>query len=904
MEKFINKVICGDCKDVMREMPDNSVHSIVTDPPYGIGFMGKEWDTYDPTVNKGSFKIGTGTHPQGYVAIDKPAFQAFTYQWAKECLRVLKPGGHILSACGTRTYHRMACAIEDAGFEIRDCIGWIYGCLSEDTEILTINGWEHYHKALDKNPVLCYNVESGRYEFQKPTRSFCYENEYTAYRIQSDKTDQIVSRNHRVVIERGGKLIFQRAEELQSEENIPFLESLSDLPETISCLNEGTGIEKQRLLELCAEKEREREQRKIQDTGFNLQELWKGISSKVGNDRQGGLLFSEMQREGKSKKPCEVFRQWKREEEPPEISLGSKQSRLEGRSNLFQKARKLLADKIHQVSAGVFSYGSERRLCYGTSANNGSISGQIAFENRGNSSYQSQPAGQQDREPAIIFHQSSPQTLRRTRAKVTPIEYHGKVWCVEVPSGAFVARRNGKIFITGNSGFPKSLDIGKAVDKSQGNEREAIGRNPNSRENCDKSNTLYESGTVGKTDISTKGNSEWEGYGTALKPAMELWTLARKPLSEKTVAANVLKWGTGGLNIDGCRVGSEGGVKKVNIKPKSGGFQGNGFGCDGCLIDINKGRFPANLIHDGSDEVVREFPDTVPTSYATKNTKKGGMLSYPGHGTEKILDNNNSAARFFYCAKASKSERNKGLDKIEIILYNIYKENKEEDILCKEKSLTKEVKLVRLLVDMEASHLKVIAESGTKNKSVSEWSIGLFGESLMEKYQKDFQSIILTETQSITTSQIYKWLVFLLINEYTEDVSLEMANGGSLAENAEKSKELILTISEKMASHLGVESVVLPTQLKISVKEETCGHPTVKPISLTRYLCRLITPPQGIVLDPFAGSGSTGIAAKLEGFNYILIEKEQEYVDIDIARIKAWVKEEPAEEQENLFGIS
>jgi len=92
--------------------------------------------------------------------------------------------------------------------------------------------------------------------------------------------------------------------------------------------------------------------------------------------------------------------------------------------------------------------------------------------------------------------------------------------------------------------------------------------------------------------------------------------------------------------------------------------------------------------------------------------------------------------------------------------------------------------------------------------------------------------------------------------------------------------------------------------LKISVKEETCGHPTVKPISLTRYLCRLITPPQGIVLDPFAGSGSTGIAAKLEGFNYILIEKEQEYVDIDIARIKAWVKEEPAEEQENLFGIS
>ena len=168
----------------------------------------------------------------------------------------------------------MACAIEDAGFEIRDCIGWIYGCLSEDTEILTINGWEHYHKALDKNPVLCYNVESGRYEFQKPTRSFCYENEYTAYRIQSDKTDQIVSRNHRVVIERGGKLIFQRAEELQSEESIPFLESLPDLSETLSSCNQRTGSEKQGLQGLYKEEKGKMEYRQEtkENNMSNLQE--------------------------------------------------------------------------------------------------------------------------------------------------------------------------------------------------------------------------------------------------------------------------------------------------------------------------------------------------------------------------------------------------------------------------------------------------------------------------------------------------------------------------------------------------------------------------------------------------------------------------------------------------------
>jgi site-specific DNA-methyltransferase (adenine-specific) len=100
---------------------------VITDPPYGLGFMGKEWDSYDPTVNKGSFKVGTGTHPQGYVAIDKPAFQEFNFKWATECLRVLKPGGYLLAFGGTRTCHRLTCAIEDAGFEIRDMIAWVYG---------------------------------------------------------------------------------------------------------------------------------------------------------------------------------------------------------------------------------------------------------------------------------------------------------------------------------------------------------------------------------------------------------------------------------------------------------------------------------------------------------------------------------------------------------------------------------------------------------------------------------------------------------------------------------------------------------------------------------------------------------------------------------------------------------
>ena len=95
----------GDCIEVMRQMPENSVDAIVTDPPYGLEFMGRDWD-------------GFGT-PLG--------FQTWTEAWAREAFRVLKPGGHLLAFAGTRTYHRMVSGVEDAGFEIRDCIAWMYG---------------------------------------------------------------------------------------------------------------------------------------------------------------------------------------------------------------------------------------------------------------------------------------------------------------------------------------------------------------------------------------------------------------------------------------------------------------------------------------------------------------------------------------------------------------------------------------------------------------------------------------------------------------------------------------------------------------------------------------------------------------------------------------------------------
>jgi site-specific DNA-methyltransferase (adenine-specific) len=127
-------VYAGDCIEVMRQMPEASVDAIVTDPPYGLEFMGKDWDAPRPSWDKrgqgaergygGKARAPVGGF-SGYMAGNP--FQHWTEEWAREAFRILKPGGHLLAFAGTRTYHRMASGVEDAGFEIRDCIAWMYG---------------------------------------------------------------------------------------------------------------------------------------------------------------------------------------------------------------------------------------------------------------------------------------------------------------------------------------------------------------------------------------------------------------------------------------------------------------------------------------------------------------------------------------------------------------------------------------------------------------------------------------------------------------------------------------------------------------------------------------------------------------------------------------------------------
>jgi DNA modification methylase len=321
------------------------------------------------------------------------------------------------------------------------------------------------------------------------------------------------------------------------------------------------------------------------------------------------------------------------------------------------------------------------------------------------------------------------------------------------------------------SGFPKSLDISKAIDKAAGAEREVVGtktygdghvqNNTTKRNQSGRYNFTLRDGIDPNpllTAPATDAARQWAGWGTALKPALEPITVARKPFTV-TVAANVLEHGTGGLNVDGCRVaGVPLSVPQPVFNSPTGKTYGmkTGEGRNGQMSQAS-GRWPANLIHDGSEEVVGLFPQTGPSKAAPRGRAEY-FASHADNGVIRGYNDTGSTARFFYCAKASKADRDEGLSGFE-------------------------AKLCGMMED-DAYPIKT--------------------------------------------------------------------GSGNLRET-------------KRSNH----------------------HPTVKPTDLMRYLCRLVTPPGGLVLDPFTGSGSTGKAAILEGFRFVGIEREAEYVEIARARIAA-----------------
>ena len=383
----------GDCLEVMRAMPDCSVDAVVTDPPYGLAFMGKRWDYDVPSVEI----------------------------WA-ECLRVLKPGGHLLAFAGTRTQHRMAVRIEDAGFEIRDMIAWVYG--------------SGFPKSLDVSKAI-------------------------------DKMD---------------------ASEEQMQRRYRFTEWVRATGATSRQIDEATGT------------------------------------------NMGG-----------------------------HYTTAASQPAIMTREHLEQ-CRHLLGDVPEWVE--------------------------------------------------------------------------------------------------------READI-RSVESRNMAEREVVGVQKNAMSGWDMDGgTRFADRNI--TAPATPAAQQWAGWGTALKPALEPITMARKPLTG-TVAANVLEYGTGALNVDGCRVAhnedcrmmapSQANIDNPSEKHRQAGRRE-------AVLELKPGgRWPANLIHDGSDEVAGLFPETVGKIGMVGNTG-GNNRIYGKLGRQEDRQpgttDTGSAARFFYTAKASKADRGEG----------------------------------------------------------------------------------------------------------------------------------------------------------------------------------------------------------------------------------------------------
>ena len=334
------------------------------------------------------------------------------------------------------------------------------------------------------------------------------------------------------------------------------------------------------------------------------------------------------------------------------------------------------------------------------------------------------------------------------------------------------------------SGFPKSLDISKAIDKIFGAERQVVGQQFRAATGRDEGYGFGESFDI--TAPATLAAQIWEGWGTGLKPAHEPICVARKPMAADTVAANVMTWGVGGINVDGCRIAIDPVADASQLRTMS---VSQHDGADGWGMNTTRanpaarvlgkeGRWPANFIHDGSPEVLAMFPNAPGQQGNLKAQIDGRPDSYGGFGPAvahaargdfgsaarfyqqcQWTQDDLEAALFYYCAKASKRDRDEGLELFE----------------------TKRVGAIE-----NSANTSMLTGSGNPR----------------------------------TTAR---------------------AN----------------------------------------------NHPTVKPTALMRYLSRLICPSGGTILDIFAGSGSTGKAAILEGFQFIGFELDPQYTAIANARLEA-----------------
>lgn len=645
MEEYLNKIICADCLDIMRRLPDKCVDSIVTDPPYELGFMGKSWDNTGIAYNKD--------------------------MWA-ECLRVLKPGGHLLAFGGTRTYHRMAVAIEDAGFEVRDMLEWIYA--SGFPKSLSIG------KAINK-------LETK--EWSKISKALDNINQKSIMKVWKNNSNNV-------------KIVETQSKKSQTEIGI--------------CMSKN-GFAQENVVGNITQKNcdllvnfAEQNLKEAQAINTKINTALKNVEAEI-RQLQNNVKSAERQSQDQNlNQAMSIFtapvnvKEWLKENTEVNLKVDEALKTLRGN-------KKYSNEEITSVLCAVI--------------------------------------------PSILKH-----TILNQSRTFQNLDTNQKMECASVIN-VIITEYTAENLISNTVSILKS----KAVDKLQGNEREVEKHHIQSKTNPD----IHAGGQVHITMPNnwkvTKGTSEWEGWGTALKPAHEPICMARKPLAEKTVAENVLKYGTGAIDIDGCRIPISNSCEKKHLDDIARGQEnatnGKFFGGNGksqASSTDTQGRFPANIIctddalNDGMMTKTGSIKPHISKDEGIFGTMKG-KVHYNSH-----TGDSGSKSRYFdidvwaekhgllQFPKASKRERNEGLD--------------------------------------------------------------------------DMQGLI---------------------------------ENGRNPEN------------------------------RVPMKN---GHPTVKPVHLMSWLVKLVSKEGDTVLDPFMGSGTTGVACKKLGRSFIGIEISKEYCDIAEQRLK------------------
>ena len=776
------KLIQGDCLDKLKELEDNSIDSVVTDPPYGLSFMGKKWDYDVPSV-----------------------------EFWKEVYRVLKPGGHILSFGGTRTYHRMVVNIEDAGFEIRDQVMWLYG-----------SGFPKSHnigKAVDK--------------------------------IEGNEREVVGTKKQHNI--KGDKLNYSTIHDKPEYEELQVTKGTSQY--------EGWGTALKPAQEIIAVAQKPED---LEGTALNLiyiikSELWKLYVKIVESSSE---LNQVEQKEVLDTALCLV-------EKNTNIQVA-----LQG---LMDMSQLRLMENICWNTVGLWSNILED-----------------------------------------LYQKMSRYT---TSTKLNLI--------IDLKTLKSLEWQN----------------ILENIIQVKNNQIDGVNVNVLTAE------VLFNALNLKLKDIQRHSVEDNVIYKEDKMDCLnEPICLARKPLSEKSVAENVLKWGTGGINIDGCRVAT------TDTYHYKNGPQGNSFSVgkepDGKRtepVEMNsEGRFPANLILECiCDEVIKGEKGEVKRIKSdggnTENRRFGNgkglgpceTNAYNDKGDIhtnpmcpcRLLDeqSGSGASRFFFKASYNFLEQKE------------YKKKNE----CQQNNY----KLVQY-VEQSGLSISQITELIAQT-NVEDWikeKLVLLVKSALNLSEKCTMyivaNIVAIATENMASPLIQDFITelenYILIQNLAHIVEIQdnidttpttqslMKLFGSVLPVIEKNIKQDTLVKEEQKSEQNKSTYRFVYQAKVSKKERNLGldgfeekkkefetttrtnketadkfgcerkgtakntHPTLKPINLMTYLCRLITPEGGIVLDPFMGSGSTGIAALLEGFRFVGMELDPDYFKIAEARINNW----------------